>query len=410
MPDVAAIVADLYAWAARYGLLTDAGMREAAMIPGDPSQVPFDEDEAEFFRLRKIMRIRADELAGRRVVTIFTRQAIAERKVQRLIRAFTRRHPDLTLAVATAPTYRIDQTLQSYGPFEPVRLDDGRIACGSSVGIGNQRNAGTLTALARSTTALAGSTNKRALFGISCNHVVGGCSTAQPGTPIVIPGIQDVTVEFPTITVVGTHYAAATMSPGLPTVLPDISSNGDLACFELSTGGAAQLTSRQGTGPASYDTPIEFADAVTRGLTVQKWGRSTGHTTGTVASVLTDPEPLEYNVVSYFGPQNSQVFRGTIYYQSAYEVQGRTGRPFSVGGDSGALVVTAGEGEPRVVGIVIAGSTGKTLVLPLASLLDQLDLELVNGHPATRRRRQGRVSGARPARGGASSGNAVRRP
>ena len=88
MPDVAAIVADLYVWAARYGLLTDAGMREAAMIRGDPSQVPFDEDEAEFFRLRKIMRIRADELAGRRVVTIFTRQAIAERKVQQLIRAF----------------------------------------------------------------------------------------------------------------------------------------------------------------------------------------------------------------------------------------------------------------------------------------------------------------------------------
>jgi hypothetical protein len=335
------------------------------------------------------MRIRADDQAGRRGVTIFTRQPIAERKVQQLIKAFARRHPDVPLAVVTAPTYRIDQTLQLYGRFEPVRMHEGRIACGSSVGIGNQRNAGTLTALARSTKEKA---DKGQLYGISCNHVVGGCSTAQPGTPIVIPGIQDVTVEFPTISVVGTHHAAATMRPGLPAVLSDISTNGDLACFELSEGGAAQLTSRQGTGPASYDTPIEFADTVTRGLTVQKWGRSTGHTTGTVASVLTEPEPLEYSVVSYFGPQNSQVFRGTIYYPAAYEVQGRAGRPFSVGGDSGALVVTAGEDEPRVVGIVVAGSTGKTLVLPLASLLDQLELELVNAHPpgGTRRRRQER--------------------
>jgi hypothetical protein len=113
---------------------------------------------------------------------------------------------------------------------------------------------------------------------------------------------------------------------------------------------------------------------------------------GTVASVLTEAEPLEYNVVSYFGPQNSQMFRGTIYYQTAYEVQGRTGRPFSVGGDSGALVVTVGQGsaEPEVVGIVIAGSTGKTLVLPLFDLLEQLDLELLSGHPPLRRRRQAR--------------------
>lgn len=381
MPDPADLVADLYAWALRYGLLTDAGMREAAMARGgDPARVPFDEDEAEFFRMRKIMRVRPEEQAGRQTVTIFTRQAIAERKVQQLVTTFAQRFDDVTLAVTTAPTYRIDQTLQSYGPFEPVRTHGDRVACGSSVGIGNQRNAGTLTALARSI-------DGGALFGVACNHVVGGCSTAQPGTPIVMPGIQDVTVDVPDITVVGTHYAAATMSPGLPTVLPDISANGDLACFELTDAGQRRLTSWQGTGPHSYDTPTTFAPAVARGLAVQKWGRSTGHTTGRVASVLVDPEPLEYNVISYFGPQNSQVFRGTIYYQSAYEVEGRTGRPFSVGGDSGALVVTADDGAaPEVVGIVIAGSTGKTLVLPLAPLLDQLQLALVAGYPGRTRR------------------------
>lgn len=381
MAEVANLVPDLYAWALRYGLLTDAGVREATAmeVRGDPARLPFDDAESEFFRMRKIMRIRSENLGGRQRITIFTRQAIAERKRQQLVKKFAEQFGDVTLVVTTAPTYRIDQTLQSYGPFEPVRIHLDRIACGSSVGIGNQRNAGTMTALARSR-------DGGALFGVSCNHVVGGCSTAQPGTPIVVPGIQDVTADFPDITVVGTHYAAATMSPGLPTVLPDISANGDLACFELGELGQRRLTSWQGTGPDSYDTPTTFEPNVARGLLVQKWGRSTGHTTGHVASVLTDPEPLEYNVVSYFGPQNSQVFRGTIYYATAYEVEARAGRPFSVGGDSGALAVTAGaDGEPRVVGIVIAGSTGKTLVLPLKPLLDQLQVELVSGYPGPRR-------------------------
>ena len=143
-------------------------------VRGDPSRLPFDEDEAEFFRMRKIMRIRAEDLGGGERITIFTRQAIAERKVHQLVNTFAEQFGDVTLVVTTAPTYRIDQTLQSYGPFEPVRTYLDRIACGSSVGIGNQRNAGTLTALARSR-------DGGALFGVSCNHVVGGCSTAQPG-------------------------------------------------------------------------------------------------------------------------------------------------------------------------------------------------------------------------------------
>ena len=309
MPDVAAIVADLYSVGGALGLLTDAGMREAAMVRGDPSQVPFDEDEAEYFRLRKFMRIRADGEPGSAWVTIFTRQAIAERKVQRLIRSFNRRHPDVTLAVATAPTYRIDQTLQSYGPFEPVRTYGGRIACGSSVGIGNQRNAGTLTGDPRPV-----DRPRRVVRHLlqprrgRLQHRPAGHTDRHPGHP----GRHG---RFPDHHRRRHPLRRATMSPGLPTVLPDISSNGDLRVFELSADGASQLTSRQGTGPASYDTPIEFADTVTRSLAVQKWGRSTGHTTGTVASVLTDPEPLEYNVAPYFGPRNSQVFRGTIFYR-----------------------------------------------------------------------------------------------
>lgn len=377
MPDAATVVADLYAWSLRFGILTGSGMREAALSPGgDAKRVPFGDEEAEFFRMRKIMRIRAENEGAVPRVTIFTRQVIAQQKVLRLSKLFADANGDVNLVIAVSPVYRIDQTLQSYGPFEPLRIRDDRVVCGSSVGLGNQRNAGTLTALARSV-------ETGALFGMSCNHVVGGCSTAQPGIPVVVPGIQDVTVDFSQITVVGTHYAAATMIPGLPTVLPDISTNGDLACFELNDAGRQLLTSWQGVGPDSYDTPTTFVAGPVRGLEVQKWGRSTGYTKGTIASVLNDPFPIEYDVTSYFGPQNSQVFRGTIYFQSVFEVAGRTGRPFSVAGDSGALVVTADPATAHeVVGIVVAGSSGKSLVLPLAPLLQQLNLELVSGFPA----------------------------
>ncbi len=95
--------------------------------------------------------------------------------------------------ITTAPSYKVDQSLQTFGPFEPIRRHQGRIACGSSIGIGNQRNAGTLTAIAID--------DQEQLFGLSCNHVVGGCNTALPGTPIVIPGIQDVSADSSEITV-----------------------------------------------------------------------------------------------------------------------------------------------------------------------------------------------------------------
>ena len=145
------------------------------------------------------------------------------------------------------------------------------------------------------------------------------------------------------------------------------------------------VTSWHGTGDEAFDTPTEFAAEVTARTPVQKWGRSTARTEGRVIAVLTDPEPVEYAVVSYFGPQASQTFKGTIYYPTVYEV-GSTGRPFSAAGDSGSLVVTV---EPdgrslRIIGIVIAGGPTKTLVLPLQPMLEQLKLELVTNYPAKR--------------------------
>lgn len=301
------------------------------------------------------------------------------RKKEELERVFNAQfQPDgVTLTITTAPSYKIDQSIATLGPT--VRRRGDRVTCGSSVGIGNQRNAGTLTALARR----AGSS---ALVGLSCNHVIGGCSTTVPGTPIVVPGIQDVTAESPEIAVVGTFAEAASMRQGLPTV-SDIFDNADLACFELLPEGSKLLTSWLGDDDQAYDTPTEILTDVSPGTRVQKWGRSTAWTSGKVSTVLTDPEPVEYSVVSYFSPQASQTFRGTIYYPTVYEV-GNLGPPFSAAGDSGSLVVTIEPNgdAPRAVGVIIAGGQTKTLILPLQPMLEQLKLELVADHPAKRSR------------------------
>lgn len=377
MTDIEQVQRDLFAWAIQRGILTAAAMRDAPRDRGDPSVIPFTDEQAEYFRNRPIMRIRVESTQDQARINLSTRQAIAVRKREELERIFNHRfHPNgVTLTITIAPSYKIDQSIATLGPT--VRKHGGRVACGSSVGIGNQRNAGTLTALARRI----GSTD---LVGLSCNHVIGGCSTTVPGTPIVVPGIQDVTAELPEIAVVGTFAEAASMRQGLPTV-SDILDNADLACFELLSEGARLLTSWQGTGDQGYDTPKEVLPEVAPGTRVQKWGRSTAWTSGRVSTVLTDPEPVDYSVVSYFGPQASQTFKGTIYYPTVYEVAS-VGPSFSAAGDSGSLVVTIEPDgtPPRAVGVIIAGGQTKTLVLPLQPMLDQLGLELVANHPAKR--------------------------
>jgi hypothetical protein len=375
--DIEQVRRDLFAWAVRRGILTDAALRDAPRSSGDASAIPFTDAQSEYFRTRRIMRIRVESTSDKGRINISTRQSMAVRKREELERVFNARfEPDgITLTITTAPSYKIDQSVATLGPTVRKRKD--RVTCGSSVGIGNQRNAGTLTALARRV----GSTE---LLGLSCNHVIGGCSTTVPGTPIVVPGIQDVTADSPEIAVVGMFAEAASMRQGLPTV-SNILDNADLACFELTPEGTKLLTSWHGTGDQAYDTPTEVLTDVSPGTRVQKWGRSTAWTDGRVSSVLTDPEPVDYSVVSYFSPQASQAFKGTIYYPTVYEVA-NIGPPFSAAGDSGSLVVTVelDGGTPRAVGVIIAGGQTKTLVLPLWPMLEQLGLELVADHPAKR--------------------------
>jgi hypothetical protein len=370
MAELAEVRNAVLAWAFQHGLLADTALGDEGIAQGDPSILPFEAQHADYFRTRKIVRVYGDTGRRRHTLKVFSRLRLAKTKIAELQDLFnaTFAQSGIVLEVDISKPFKVDQAVQSYGQFVPIHYKGKRIACGSSVGLGNQRNAGTLTALVHTLTG-------DGLFGISCNHVVGGCSTARPGTPVVVPGIQDVSADHNEIHVIGVHMWAAPMSQGLPSVV-DISGNRDLACFRLHD--PNRLSSMQGSGDGGYDTPETFAK-VKVSLPVKKWGRSTGLTQGRITNILEGGEPVEYNVTSYYGPMNSQVFKGTVYFNDIYEVA-PSGGPFSLGGDSGALVVTNTDGPEQVVGITIAGGRDKSLVLPLKPALKALGLTLVSGH------------------------------
>ena len=163
--------------------------------------------------------------------------------------------------------------------------------------------------------------------------MVGGCSTARPGTPIVVPGIQDVSAEHDEIHVIGMHFSAAPMSQGLPSVT-NISTNRDLACFELTA--PELVTSMQGSGEHAYDTPEIFATAK-EDMAVKKWGRSTGLTYGTINNVLTDGQPVDYHVTSYYGPMYSTGLQGHGLFQGNLRSEARGTSRFPQRGRSRCL-------------------------------------------------------------------------
>lgn len=332
--------------------------------------LPFTDEHAECFRYRKIFKIK---LKGREI-TIATKMSVKKEKSDILKKLLEDEFASINLSIkfSVDKEFKIDQKVRS--TLNPLYWSGGKIACGSSIGIGNQRNAGTLTAL--------GEYKDGRIVGISCNHVVGGCNTTQIGTPIVCPGILDVSPNSPVIHGVGLHLKSGQMFQGLPADNEFHLNNSDCSIFEISD--EFLVTSVQGEGGDSYDTPTKFVKPEDK-LLVKKWGRTTGFTKGRINKALIDAEPMPYDVRSYYGPTSFQVFKGVVYYQNLIEVENFGARPFSEAGDSGALVVTAPtkpNEKEKVIGILIGGSVGnnsKSYVLPIQNTLKSLGVTLISG-------------------------------
>lgn len=253
---------------------------------------------------------------------------------------------------------------------------DGRYCCGSSISVGNNREAGTLGCLVRD--------REGRIYGLTNNHVIGGCSYARIGLPILAPGVMDVTAVSRAPSTIGRFSGVAPMVSGDPQLVA-IADNCDAATFVI--GDEAALSSWQGD---SFDTPVSTIDVrtmATEGLTpdrmvLEKVGRTTGLTLGDLDSESRGPERVSYKLSAHHSAFESDDIQMSIAFDGVLRVKGRHGLPFSLPGDSGSLVVARmlETGERYAMGLLFAGILGgHSYVLPIVPILERFDVELVGG-------------------------------
>ncbi|HTG46783.1 MAG TPA: hypothetical protein VK646_03930 [Actinomycetota bacterium] len=124
--------------------------------------------------------------------------------------------------------------------------------------------------------------------------------------------------------------------------------------------GVLRGTRAKAAGAAPEDTAIEL---------VEKWGRTTGHTRGRVTAFELDNVVVGYEI-------------GNLRFDGQIEIEAAGATPFSEGGDSGSLIMTAG--EHLGVALLFAGSQtggrrnlGLTYANPIAPVLKALGVALV---------------------------------
>ncbi|KXV68150.1 hypothetical protein AD951_12570 [Acetobacter malorum] len=243
----------------------------------------------------------------------------------------------------------------------PHKIYKNRYACGSSIFPAKCIGAGTLGLIV--------SDDNGKLYGMTNNHVAGACNHAMPGLPILAPGPLDATEDSCDPFTIGRHTKLLPINDGIPENI-EVSINCDVSIFELVDDD--KVSSMQGS---FYDTPAT-AEEPEPGTVVEKVGRTTGRTKGTIVGQTAVPLPVAYQIAEYD-------IKKTVFFDKVYVVQGWDGLPFSKGGDSGSLVVTEkSDGSKVAVGLVFAGNEhrGLSYILPLPDVLKKLSVGIVSGH------------------------------
>ena len=113
-----------------------------------------------------------------------------------------------------------------------------------------------------------------------------------------------------------------------------------------------------------YGAPRSTTAEAQLGMTVQKYGRTTGYTHGRVTGINAIID------VSYR--------TGTARFEDQIMI---SGNGFSTGGDSGSLIVTEGMlfGDRRPVGLLFAGSATNTIANPIDLVLDRFGVRIDGG-------------------------------
>ena len=362
----AAQAADIFQrWASTEGFLADSLVAGPDVTATEAALVKsITQAGRGILRTKQVQAVLFNDIAGKIIVLL--KRAVPALKVLKLLPSFVDTIPiEYRQGIQNALGDGV--TMPTAGPIYHVRPVGGidRYTCGSSISVGNARDAGTLGCLVRD--------GQGKIFGLSNNHVAGSCSFAETGLPILAPGVHDVAAKSLPPFTIGFFQVALPLVAGSPDNI-DHTKNSDAALFSIRD--ATLVSSFQG---ATYDTPSKAAPIVV-GTGVEKVGRTTGHTVGTVVGKVNGPLCIPYHAQLFN-------FSGRVYFDDFFAIQGQSDL-FSDSGDSGSLVTSLdAKGQRVAVGLVVGSMTdgkapgGKaSLVLPIERMLTELKVTLVDGH------------------------------
>jgi hypothetical protein len=186
-------------------------------------------------------------------------------------------------------------------------------------------------------------------YGLSNNHVFAVENLAQNGDPIIQPGQADQRCRAPATDQIGTLAGFVPLVFGRGTNLVDA------AAALVTTATVDNQTPSNG-----YGRPSSRTVEATLNMGVQKYGRTTVLTQGTVTGVDAAVKVL-YS-------------RGLATFLHQVIITG-TGGSFSNSGDSGALIVTDNR-RANPVALLFAGSGTRTIGNPINAVLSELGNQL----------------------------------
>jgi len=197
---------------------------------------------------------------------------------------------------------------------------------------------------------LKGSNNK--YYALSNNHVFAVENMGKIGDPVVQPGQADNGCRSPVSDSIGSLKAF------VPLNFSRTGTNTVDAAAAITT---ASFVDNQ-TPSNGYGTPSSTTKAAALNMAVQKYGRTTVWTHGSVTGVNATIK------VRYSKGR-------TATFVSQIVIAGSGGSSFSGSGDSGSLIVTD-DGAKNPVGLLFAGSSSTTIANPIGAVLSQLGSKL----------------------------------
>jgi hypothetical protein len=228
------------------------------------------------------------------------------------------------------------------GTADPTGTFARPVPFGVSIGNENECAAGTLGARV---------TKGGNVYILSNNHVLARQNAGNPGEDILQPGRYDTSPQCS----IPANSSIGQLSQFVQIKFDGSDNTVDAALASTTTGNVGNATFSGG-----YGLPNSTTRSATINMAVQKCGRTTGCTHGTVASVN--------------ATVNVQYEGGVAKFVNQVVVSGKRGA-FSKAGDSGSLIVTD-DNNANPVALLFAGSQTSTIGNPIGPVLSALGVTI----------------------------------